>query len=341
MYKRTHLLLAAGILFFGIAEWAAAQPVKYAQAGMAFLKLDVSVRSAAMGGTQGSASGDASDIFANPAGLALVEGFDIMTSVNNWIADTKQYGVGLAYNHPVLGTFGVGIISMDYGTFYRTEPYDGFDPDLKNQGFVETGTFSVVEYAVGVSYARRISTKFSVGGQIRYARQDLGSVVIYDEFEDENLEANNELNNFVFDFGTLYYTGFKDLRLTLTFRNFSNQSDYFDQRFELPLTFDFGVAMDLLKLLPESSDRNTLTLAVDAVHPRDYSERVHAGLEYGFMDSVFLRGGYRFNYDEEGLTAGLGVKTRMSSVRLRADYAYSDFGPYFGSVNRISVGFSF
>lgn len=335
---RVGLLTALFILLLS-AEPIAAQ-TKYGQAGMAFLKIDVGVRSAAMAGTYGSVSGDASAMFTNPAGLALVEGFGAMTSINNWIADTKLYGIGLAYNHPVLGTFGVGLVSMDYGDFYATEPYDGTDPVLRNEGFIETGTFSVLEYAIGVSYARQISTRFYVGGQVRYATQDLGSVVIYDEFAGENVSSESRVSNVILDFGTLYYTGFRDLRFGVAFRNFSNQSDYFNQRFELPLTFDFGVAMDVLSLLPSAPADSRLTLALDAIHPRDSEEHVHAALEYGFMDTVFLRGGYKFNYDEQGLTAGLGVQTGLDAIGFRADYAYAAFGPFFGAVHRVALGLS-
>lgn len=329
--------LLALILVLSLCESAAAQ-TKHGQAGMPFLIIDVGARTAAMAGTYGSVAGDATDMFANPAGLALIEGFDASMNINNWIVDTKHYGTALAYNHPVLGTFGIGIVSMDYGDLYRTEVYDGEDPILRQEGYIETGTFSVVEYAVGVSYARQISSPFFVGGQVRYAKQDLGTVLIYDELEGVEVDKDNNISNLVFDFGTLYYTGWHDLRFGVSFRNFSNQNDYFNQRMELPLTFDFGVAMDVLTLLPAPSRHSQLTVALDAVHPRDAQERLHLGMEYGYHDSLFLRGGYRFNYDEEGLTAGLGVRTGIDGLRLRADYAYSAFGQFFGSVHRVSLG---
>ena len=50
---------------------------------------------------------------------------------------------------------------------------------------------------------------------------------------------------------------------------------------------------------------NPLLVSIDAIHPRDYTERINLGAEYVLMDMIALRAGYRFNYDEEGLTAGL------------------------------------
>ncbi|RMD94844.1 MAG: hypothetical protein D6813_01465, partial [Calditrichaeota bacterium] len=59
------------------------------------------------------------------------------------------------------------------------------------------------------------------------------------------------------------------------------------------------------------------------------------GVEYSYLDILFLRGGYKFNFDEESWALGLGV--RFKGMRL--DYSYSDFGDYFNPVHRFTVGF--
>ena len=333
--KRFITLLAILALTIGVSsESVQAQPVKFAQAGMGFLKIDVGARISAMGGAQASTSGTAFDAFANPAGLAYVEGFDVMANSTSWIADINHYGLAAAYNAGELGTFGINLVWMDYGTFRRTIPVD----DLA--GFADLGSFTVSEFAIGLSYARQISDQFAVGGNVRYAEQDLGSVTIFDELQDADINVNNAVDNIILDFGTTYYTGFRDLRFGMSIRNFSNQSDYYNQRFELPLNFDFGVAMDLLQIPEDAQSNSELTLAVDWQHPRDFSERLHAGLEYGFLETFYIRTGYKFNYDEEGFTAGLGVNYDISAVgTVRADYAYADFGEFFDAVHRITIGF--
>lgn len=330
------LTLAAGAL--------QAQPVKYAQAGMKFLTLDVGGRMAALGGTHATVSGGASAMFANPAGLAMLEGGDVLLSTTSWIADIKHYGGGAAFRVGNIGTFGVSVVSMDYGEFRRTSVYQGTDPDLRQDGYIDEGTFTVAEYAVGVTYARQITSQFYVGGQIKYAHQDLGSVAISDLVNGTIEVVDNKLGNLAFDFGTLFYPGFEDLRFGVSIRNFSNQADYYDQRFELPLTFDVGLAMNLLNLLPSAageSSRSVLNVGVDWLHPRDFSERVHIGAEYGFMDAIFLRGGYKFNYDSEGLTAGVGVKVGTGGIGLKADYAYGRTDEFFGALHRVGIGLRF
>jgi hypothetical protein len=331
-------LVCVVLTFFGLSSLLMAQ-TKYAQAGMPFLKIDVGSR-VGMAGTQLGYLGDAESQFFNPAGMAAVERFDASASMSNWIADIKHYGVAAAYNAGTLGVFGISAIWMDYGEFRETIPYVGEDPTSLNKGYVDVGTFTISEYAVGVSYARPITSQFYVGGQMKYAKQDLGNITIEDEITGQPVDRANSVNNLVLDFGTIYYPGWKDLRFGVSLRNFANQSDYYNQRFELPLTYDVGIAMDLLKLNQSSdmviSDHN-LTLALDWVHPRDYEERLHVGLQYSFLETFYLRGGYKFQYDEEGLTAGVGFRKDVSGTGLKVDFVYQDFG-IFDNVTRLSVG---
>ncbi len=332
-------LIIAGLLALGTTGMASAQATKFAQAGMGFLKIDVDSRVAAMGGTQIGGLGNANMAFTNPAGLATVQGFEVSASLVDWIADIQMYGISAAYNLGNLGTFGISLVSMDYGDLRRTRPWQGGDdPTLRDQGFIDQGTFTPTEFAFGVSYARQITSQFFIGGNLRIAEQNLGSVDIIDAFTGEIENVGNSLSNVIFDFGTVYYPGFRDLRFGVSFRNFSNQNDYFEQRFELPLTLDFGVAMDLFRLNGEDNETSQLTLAIDWVHPRDFEERLHVGLEYAFAEIVYLRGGYKFNYDEESVTAGLGVQyVADAGFGVKADYAYAAFGDFFGNVNRFTV----
>jgi len=59
------------------------------------------------------------------------------------------------------------------------------------------------------------------------------------------------------------------------------------------------------------------------------------------MDMIALRAGYKYNYVEEGLSAGVGIKYAVEGgFGIKIDYSYSDLG-VFDAVNRISIGASF
>jgi hypothetical protein len=72
------------------------------------------------------------------------------------------------------------------------------------------------------------------------------------------------------------------------------------------------------------------------LHPRDWQEQFHLGGEFGYMDMIFLRGGYKFRYSQEGLNLGVGLNIAGAKI----DYSYSEF-ELFDIINRISVGFAF
>jgi hypothetical protein len=51
--------------------------------------------------------------------------------------------------------------------------------------------------------------------------------------------------------------------------------------------------------------------AVDVTHPNDNMERAHFGAEFSFFDRLFLRGGYKLNYDDQKFAFGAGAKPVM------------------------------
>jgi hypothetical protein len=87
-----------------------------------------------------------------------------------------------------------------------------------------------------------------------------------------------------------------------------------------------------------------LSIAADYKRPRSGDNQLHAGGEYTFNRGKFFaygRAGYRFGYDEEGLTLGLGVRFPSSSeADARFDYAYIDM-KNLDHVHRFSVAFFF
>ena len=302
---------------------------KVAQTGLQFLKVDVGARSAAMGGAFMMVGDDANAMFYNPAGIGLMQnGFDFFVARTQWIADISYNAGGLAKKLGNWGNVGVSVIYCDYGS-----DIVGTRLATNDQGYVETGNLEFGAYAVGLTYAKMLTNKFTVGAQIKYATQNLG----------QNLFANgktveNKVSGLAYDFGTIFYPGFKSFRLGMSIRNFSPQFKYQNTAFQLPLTFTIGFAMDVLDFMGDH--KNSLLLAIDAIHPRDYTERINLGAEYWFMNMFALRGGYKFNYDEESLSGGIGIKSKLGGLGLRVEYSYSDFG-VFNAVNRVSLGISF
>jgi len=107
------------------------------------------------------------------------------------------------------------------------------------------------------------------------------------------------------------------------------------EEFSLPLHFQVGIAMDIFKI-----DFVKMRGAIDVTHPNDNLERINVGTEISVFDRVFLRGGYRYNYDDEKYTFGAGANLPMGSTLVTFDYAYSIYD-ILPNVQRISVGVRF
>jgi hypothetical protein len=84
-----------------------------------------------------------------------------------------------------------------------------------------------------------------------------------------------------------------------------------------------------------------MVFAVEAKHPNDNLQQGSFGTEFDWQGKYFLRAGYKFNYEEEGLGLGGGFKTNITEgTELSIDYAWVSFGR-FESVHRFSAGLAF
>jgi len=90
-------------------------------------------------------------------------------------------------------------------------------------------------------------------------------------------------------------------------------------------------------VLEEKGGPHLLTLIVEGDHPNDGPEKFHAGINYGFEQTFFLRAGYRFNYDVQSFTFGVGLNYTIGTTFGTLNYAYLDFG-VLKNVHMISLG---
>jgi hypothetical protein len=304
MRKLWVLLLLLPIITFG-QEFA-----KVGTVGSQFLKIGIGARGAAMGGAFDAVSNDITSIFYNPAGLVYVNRSSFFLSHTAWLADIGYDAFALAHNIPGIGVVGFALSYMNSGEIERTtvENPDG-----------GIGQFSTDHLMAGISYARKLTDKFAIGGNAKFVSERL---------DDQNTTA------WATDIGIQYYTGFHSIRLGMSIRNFGPEirfpGTYTDLDngvpipeprkylpFHFPMAFELGVAMELV------DNRTTrITVAADVAHPNDNIERINAGAEAVFSKLLALRGGYTFRHDSAGPAFGLGILRK----NLNIDYSYSDFG---------------
>lgn len=330
------------IILMIVSSVSFAKMIKVAQSGMTYLSIGLSARESGMGNASTAAVRGVQSIFYNPAGLALINGLEMTVNQVNWIADTKIIGMGAAYNSGRFGTIGLDLVYVDYGEIMGTKVVDkSVDP----RGYSLTGNLNIQDYSVGLAYAYPVNDRFSFGGKIKLIHEDLGNAPIAVKVIDQDKEIFGyedkswKLSHWGLDFGGYYKTGFKDLALGVSFLNYSSDMQYWKEAFQLPLVLKMGLAMNVATLFTDS-DKFQLNAAIDALHPTDYTERVHIGTELVYLNLVSLRAGYQFNHDVENLSLGFGLKFDIQGIGGSLDYAYTN-AQYFSSINRFSLGFSF
>lgn len=306
-----------------------------------FLKIEPGARSVGMGGAFVAVANDATSIYSNPAGIARLSGIESILIHTEWLAGLNYDFVGLVLPLGTIGTLGVSITSLSMS---EQKVRTVFYPEGTGE------KYGAGDMAVGLSYARNLTDRFSIGLNCKYINQNIWHM---------------SSSSFAVDIGTLFTTQFNGMKIGMSISNFGSnmQLDGKDtsikhdpdptkygnndripayiqtDKYSLPLIFRVGLAMDVIK-----SKCNRMTMAIDAVHPNDNTEHLNLGVEYDFNNMIFLRTGYKnlFTKDsEEGLTAGAGIKYRVANnTMLKIDYAYQNFGRLLNA-QRFSIGLEF
>ena len=319
---------------------ADAQPrEKRAQTTMKFLSVSTNARATGMGTAITAIETQSSyGQFYNPATMARLDrNFDASFGLVNWIADI-DYNMGSMAWRPSdgrYGVFGLQFVSTDYGEIDETILGPG------EKGYYRLGTFRPNAWAAGISYARALTGRFSVGANLKYANLDLGTGTHGLSGNGDLERSDYEEGTMIVDFGVHYQTGFESLNFAMSVRNFAPDISFNEEDSELPLTFRIGVAMDMLDLFDGvNQDMHSFNLSIDANRPRDFDEQLIIGGEYTFMDAFSVRGGYGFPTDTEQISAGFGIRQSIGSVELSIDYSYTTFD-VFDNVDTFSIQLGF
>lgn len=288
-----------------------------------FLKVMPGARSTALGNAYSSLAHGADAMFWNPAGLIKSNKFGISASHIDWFLDTQHFSFSGVYSLSSAMSIGIMGMNVDYGEIEVTTvdalgpTEEGYNPGLTGE------TIHPGANLVGLAFGQRLTNKFSYGVTAKYVT--------------ENMDVKSK-SILMFDGGVLFDTKFRSMVLSATIRHFGPKVTYYDKDFPLPQTLNIGISANIIspqESLIGTTSNHSILMAFDIVQPRDYDQQYNIGFEYSFSDILFLRSGYRINYDTGGLTLGFGIKYK--SVKM--DYSYNDFGDYLDNVNRFTVGF--
>lgn len=338
--KRITLWLMVLFLFSGSGQLAWGQ-AKVGTAGVQFLEVGVSARAVAMGDAFIGVADDATALYYNPAGLTQLVGRQAALSYIALPADIQYSFAGVVLP---LQRFGGMIGFAGYGLDAGDIPETDYGHPTGT-----TRTFGVFNGAFGATYARSLTDHFSVGFTVKFITEG------YQEERSLGWGA---------DVGTIYDTGFRNFKIAMVISNFGPDLKLSSNEFPegkslrrpypLPINFKFGAAITAIE-----SGKNRVVVAAEGSHPSDNVEKYQAGVEYNLNDLLMLRGGVRArsNYKtgvvgipgQQGITGsspddfgnftftvGGGVQVPVGNWKVRADYAFQDYG-YLDQVHRVTL----
>jgi len=296
-----------------------------------FLNIGVSARAVGMGESVVALNQDASSIFYNPAIIAQLDQTEVSFSQIQWPADISYDYFSIARNitgRHYIG-FNGGILHMK--------------PMMETTEYFPDGTgnyFNFQDKFLGLTYGAKMTDRFSFGVTVKQVSEDL---------------AGFEMSSVLMDMGTFYWTGYKSLRFCASLSHFGaqvspdgtynkiildqgsgleiNEETEFE-KFSPPTLFRVGGAID-----PVIKKGHHLTIAAQLNHPVDNAEYIVTGVEYSYLEMLYLRAGYKFNKLEENVTAGIGIYLPLGSFKIRVDYGYANFDHLTDPI-RFSLGIS-
>lgn len=340
--KRLQLFIIILFVNVSYAQNFVSNVSKVGTSAAPFLTVPIGPRANSLGGAFVAIADDASALYWNPAGIAKLNRNEFVAVHSEWIAGINHDFGGLVLQLGSGGTLGLSIISLTMDEMeVRTE--------LQPEGTGEF--FSANDLAIGATYAKNLTDRFSIGFTGKYIIQKIW---------------HSQASGFALDFGTLFMTDlFNGMRIGAVITNFGQDmkisgkdlryfldpdpnaignNDKIPARIEtdgwpLPLNFQFGLSTDVI-----NRNNSKLTLSVDALHPSDNFESINLGAEYALNRMIFLRGGYRNLFlvdNEEGITLGAGLDIAPAKgANLIVDYSYQDSPLSEFLVTLIRIGYS-
>lgn len=196
-----------------------------------FLNLANSARIGALGGNQvGLADNDLNLVYNNPAALSPELSTSITLNYVPYVSDISISYAGYAHHFENIGTFGLGIHTINYGTFDRADE----DGNLQ-------GTFSAAEYAIQLSYTKMLSPKLRAGVSLKPIISN------FEQYNSFGLAA---------DIGLLYKSSNELFSAGLVLKNVGSQITTYNDTYEaIPTDLQIGIA----KKLAHAPFRFTLT----------------------------------------------------------------------------------
>jgi hypothetical protein len=273
--------------------------------GLTFLKIGVGARASAMGSAHLAVVTDATSLYWNPAGLALVDGTNLHLSHNEWFQDVRYEFLSVARRWGPHG-FGVGFSGLYMDELERRDEFGN-----------PLGSFGFYDVAVWGGWGMNVKPGVYLGTSVKMLLEQIDDVTA---------------TGYAIDLGARYETPVPNLALGFGVFNVGPKMVFLVEEFDIPRSFSCGASY----ALPMESLSGDILMAADAVFYKGEDAKGHFGAEYNFKNLASLGLGYKAGYDVEGFSVGAG----LFRGPLRFGYAYSVIGSELGDAHRVSLSYT-
>lgn len=273
--------------------------------GLTALQIGSSSRATAMAEAATAVTDDAASPFWNPAGLARLGQRQLHVTHNAWIQGVRHEALAVAASSR----------RWSWGVHALLTSVDGIEQRIIASE-EPLSTFSSHTVALGITLARPLGEKLSLGLNLRY---------LYEKIYTESA------NGYSVDFGAQVQTPLSGLRLGAAVQNLGSTSTLYREKLNLPETMRIGAGYTI----PLAEGALRLLLAADYVKVFDKDSYVNAGVEIWPLAMLAMRAGYASNHSSRDLSMGFGLALNS----LVMDYAYVPFKQGLGTTHQFSITF--
>lgn len=313
------------ILLFGMSLYAG-DVARKGTSGAEQLLIPVGARGLATGGAFVSSLTGLESVYYNPAGLSVAASTEAMFSYMSYLADINVSYFGAGTNLGDLGSIALTFKTFDFGDIPITT-VDFPDGDGR--------TYSPTFITLGLTYSKVITDRISIGTNFKLVSESI---------------ENTTANGLAIDFGVQYkfdqqlsigaalmnigpnmrYSGPElQQRTTITGSNPGSPYGTFEiiaEEFQIPSYFQLSASYNY-----NFNEQNNLLFGSTFIANNSLEDKFNFGMEYGFMSTFFLRGGYNLSVGSEtdnsiyGFTAGAGISYDLGEdMGITFDYAFRD-----------------
>lgn len=288
------------------------------------LLIPVGARGIATGGAFIANLTGLESLYYNPAGLDVVPRTEAMFSYISYLADINISYFAIGASLGDIGSVAFELKSFDFGDIPITTVQN---PDGTGQNYSPTFI------TIGLVYSKVLTDRISIGTNFKFLTETI---------------QNTSATGFAVDAGVQYRftetlmigAAVKNIGTNMQFSGEnlvdranipgsvigSTQGTYqiVSETFIIPSYFELSATY-----LFNFNEQNNLALATSFLANNQSEDLLNVGLEYGFSNTFFARGGYNYLLENSsnavfGFAVGAGINYNAGDLSIIFDYAYRD-----------------